>query len=407
LTDYETRLQAIKRYLAGEKPVDICYGLNRSKAWFFKWLKRYHENGEAGLKDESRRPLNCPNKTKPDTEKLIINTRKRLAAHATKETFYAPIGADSISWELEKLGIDKAPSIRTIDRILKRNGLVDNGLKPKTKYKIPYPAPDTNAPNDVHQLDPVGPRYIKGTNGVEKLFSINLVDSFSRMAVARQYEDTRNLTIAEFLIKDVWPKLGLSKILQVDNMLSIKGSNMYPRSPGMVIRLCLLLGIEVVFIPIREPQRNGAIESFNNTFDKMFFQRHDFLNFEHLKQEYLVFEDYYCNNRPHSKLTVSKQGARVPALVHMNHELKMLSSNFSLNDFKTKNQIKIPLAEGRISFIRFIGKNCKLDIFSEKLIVPESLKYCYVKATILTRENILQICHENVVVQESPYKLMD
>lgn len=409
VSEYQLRLQAIRRYLANERPVDIYTSLNRSRKWFYKWLNRYLEFGEDGLKDQSRRPKNSPNKTNPGIEQLIINIRKKLVARDTKDTFYSPIGADSILWELHKLGIDedKIPSIPTINRIIKRNGLINTSPKPSYKHTIPYPAPLVEQPNDLHQFDPIGPRFINGTNGVERFFSLNLIDCFSKMIATRQYENARNLTIVDFLTKAVWNRLGIPRIFQVDNMLSIKGSNMHPRSPGIVIRLCLLLGIEVQFIPIREPQRNGTIESFNNLFDKSFFRIQDFKNLDHLKQEALFFEEFYCHNRPHSSLKINIHGSKIPYEVHMKHKPRLLSSNFSLDDFKVKGKIRIPLTVGKISFIRWVNKDCYIDIFSERFYVPKNLKYSYVKATILTKENVLQIIHDNRVVQEIPYYLIE
>ncbi len=39
--EQEIRKTALKRYIQGEKPKQIYESLNRSKPWFFKWLKRY------------------------------------------------------------------------------------------------------------------------------------------------------------------------------------------------------------------------------------------------------------------------------------------------------------------------------------------------------------------------------
>jgi len=39
--EQELRKQAIQRYRNNEKPKSIYTDLNRSKFWFFKWLKRY------------------------------------------------------------------------------------------------------------------------------------------------------------------------------------------------------------------------------------------------------------------------------------------------------------------------------------------------------------------------------
>ncbi|MFZ7103788.1 MAG: integrase core domain-containing protein [Peptococcaceae bacterium] len=409
MTEYELRKLAIKRYLAGEKPTDIYKTLSRSRNWFYKWLNRYSEHGFVGLKDQSRQPKNCPNKTNQEIEKTIINIRKSLMANDTKTNFYAPIGAESILWELHKLGIPEKeiPSIATINRIINRNNLV-NSTKPNTsRHNIPYPAPEAKGPNDVHQLDPVGPRFLKGVNGVEKFFSLHLVDYYSKMVAMRQYGDTRNLSIIDFLTKAVWTRLGVPKILQVDNMLSIKGSNKFPRSPGLVIRLCLLFGIEVLFIPIKEPQRNGVVESFNNTFNKKFFRSQNFDHLDHLKQESLFFEDFYCTKRPHSKLRINTHGSKIPYEVHMKSNPNLLSNTFDLEVFRVKSKYQIPLHEGKISFIRWIDKSCAIEIFSEKFQVSTKLKYQYVKATIHTKENVLQVTHENEVVQEIPYYLMD
>jgi hypothetical protein len=47
------RRMAIRRYVLGnETPKQIYGGLNRSKKWFFKWLKRYHTAGMDWYKDK-------------------------------------------------------------------------------------------------------------------------------------------------------------------------------------------------------------------------------------------------------------------------------------------------------------------------------------------------------------------
>lgn len=409
MSELDLRKLAIQYYLSGEKPTNICKTLSRSRYWFYKWLNRYIEYGFEGLKDLPKVPNNSPNKTEKEIEQMVVNIRNRLTDNGTKDAFYAPIGAESILWELHKLGVpeDKTPSAATINRILKRNNLINKSKSKTLRHTIHYPAPEATMPNDVHQLDPVGPRYIKGVNGVEKFYSLHLVDYYSKMIVVRQYDNTRNLSIIDFLTKSVWTKIGIPKLLQVDNMLSIKGSNKHPRSPGLVIRLCLLFGVEILFIPINEPQRNGVVESFNNTFDKKFFRSQDFKSLEHLMEESLFFEEFYCTRRPHSRLSISTHGSKIPKQVHMKNNINLLSRNFDLEVFRVKGKLKIPLNEGKISFIRWIDKNCSIDIFAEKFKVIDKLKYQYVKATILTKEKMLQITHEDKVIQQLPYMLIE
>ena len=114
----EIRKNAIKRYLDGEKPKSIYSDLNRSKKWFFKWLKRYQGGDKDWHKDQSKAPKKSPKRISGTDTQRIIETRKRLETER-----FAQTGASAIKWELSKSGFD-FPSDRTINRVLKREGLV-------------------------------------------------------------------------------------------------------------------------------------------------------------------------------------------------------------------------------------------------------------------------------------------
>jgi putative transposase len=62
------RRTAMRRYiLGGESPKTIYSSLNRSKKWFFKWLKRYQTGGMDWYKDKKysrvylKKPQVCDN----------------------------------------------------------------------------------------------------------------------------------------------------------------------------------------------------------------------------------------------------------------------------------------------------------------------------------------------------------
>ena len=118
----ETRKRAILRYLDGESPKSICTDLRRSKYWFFKWLGRFRTGDLEWYKESSRAPLRRPSQISEERRALIVSTRKRLEAEP-----FAQTGVSAIKWELSKLGGD-FPSDRTINRILKREGLVKKNL---------------------------------------------------------------------------------------------------------------------------------------------------------------------------------------------------------------------------------------------------------------------------------------
>lgn len=115
----ELRKQAILRHvIGGEKPKVIYTEINRSKQWFFKWLKRYQTGKKDWYKDRSRAPLTKPNETCKEEKKLIVSVRRQL-----ESARYAQVGVSAIKWELTKLGVN-FPSDRTITRIIKQEGLV-------------------------------------------------------------------------------------------------------------------------------------------------------------------------------------------------------------------------------------------------------------------------------------------
>jgi transposase-like protein len=114
----EIRQNAVQRYLKGEKPKTIYTDYNRSKKWFFKWLKRYRTGQKDWYKDQSRTPLSNPGRISEIEKQRIIEVRKQLESEPFNQT-----GASAIKWELTKSGFD-FPSDRTINRVLKREGLV-------------------------------------------------------------------------------------------------------------------------------------------------------------------------------------------------------------------------------------------------------------------------------------------
>ncbi len=65
--------------------------------------------------------------------------------------------------------------------------------------------------------------------------------------------------------KALFPKnFQLPDFLQMDNELSFRGSNKYPGSLGLLLKVALSCGVTPVFIPAAEPWRNGVIEKFNH-----------------------------------------------------------------------------------------------------------------------------------------------
>jgi len=114
----EIRKQAIQRYVKGETPKSIYTSLGHSKYWFFKWLKRYQSGISEWYREHSRSPRTRWCQISEQEKQAIIATRNRL-----EDQKFAQIGVSAIKWELNKQGLT-FPSDSTINRVLKREGLV-------------------------------------------------------------------------------------------------------------------------------------------------------------------------------------------------------------------------------------------------------------------------------------------
>jgi putative transposase len=199
--------------------------------------------------------------------------------------------------------------------------------------------------------------------------------------------------IASSLLR-CWKAIGLPDFLQLDNQLSFRGSNRYPRSPGLVIRLCLHFGVTPVFIPIGEPWRNGAVEKFNDTYNKKFFRRQWFPSYSTLKRQSKHLQRFHNKHHRYSCL----QGKTPLEVI----------GNSDYNPIKPGANTKLPqldeLPDGDIVLIRFIRSDRQLDVFGEKFTVSKDLVYSYVKAVLVTEIRSLQIYLGDELVQQFEYQ---
>ena len=114
--EQKQRILAAERYKNGEKQESICASLGRSRARLYKWVKREAECGTSWSEDLSRRPREIK-RTPEGIEELVKYIRLKLY---NRELF---CGSQAILWELEDLNVSPLHLLRTINRILKRDGI--------------------------------------------------------------------------------------------------------------------------------------------------------------------------------------------------------------------------------------------------------------------------------------------
>ena len=220
------------------------------------------------------------------------------------------------------------------------------------------------------------------------------MDVFSHQVYIESQRSKQDRQVASSLLR-CWKTVGLPDFIQFDNELSFRGSNRYPRSPGLVIRLCLHFGVQPVFIPLGEPWRNGAIEKFNDTYNKKFFRRQWFPSYAALKRQSKNFQRFH---NKHHRYSCLKGKTPLEVIQNDNFEPMTLGANTKLPELDD-------VPEGNIILIRFVRSNQILDIFGEKFKVSKDLVYSYVKAVIVTKIGTLQIYVGDEFIESLDYRL--
>ena len=376
--EFILRKQAVELYLNGDSISDIVQKLGRSRQWVHKWLNRYRtKGGNDWFQSELTSPKQVHNRTPQNEEALVINVRKALEGRT-----YSQTGALSIMYEIERMGL-KSPSIPTINRILKRNNLI-NCSSVKQRKGIEYP----NYFTLVQQMDLVGPRYLTG--GARFYFQ-NFIDTENHHAGVYPIRDKRSVSIARSMVH-FWTIYGIPDYLQMDNELAYRGSNRYPRSLGIVLRLALSQGVTPIFIPPAEPWRNGIIEKFNSNLHKYFFSSQRFTSFENVEEKAPEFSDFHNQNHRYST-----QGGKCPC------QIKSISQEHKLGPINLEDPI--PLVDGSVIFIRFIRSDRKLTILGSNFTVKQKLVYTYVIAEIVIDQHALLIKQDGIIHHVFPFTM--
>lgn len=385
------RQTAIRLRLAGESVESICRTLKRSRAWWHKWWQRYLESGPAGLYDLTRGNRQVVNRTPPHIERAVISIRRRLAARATPQTRYSQIGAAQIRAELETLGYSPLPCLRTIHRIINRAGLSCPPLRLAPRLaRNEYPGPQARDSNQLHQVDIVGPRYLKGRS--TRYYFLVCKDVFDQ-SIYLEFVASRSMEgVIDFLVH-AWQQLGLPEKVQFDNGREFCGFGYTARFLSRVIRLCLRLGVEPVFIPKGKPQHNGSVENFNGWFQPLLLCR-PFRRPGDVRRE--LRRLMVSVNEQHVHATL---GGSTSTQYRRGKQLRKLPANFSIAEKK------LPIAAGKVTFIRLVSVHGTARILGQSFKVGKRLKFQYVKVTLYTKYQSLKVYHKGKLVKEFPYPL--
>src|SRR5512132_960130 len=391
--EFTARQRAITLRLSGRPIQYICQALGRSEFWFHKWWRRYLGAGAEGLYDLTHATHHVAQRIAPELERAILSIRRRLQAHASPATRYRLIGAPAILAELKALDIRPIPNPRTIERVLQRNGLTASRVRLAPLLpRQEYPGPQARASNELHEVDLVGPVYLQGCR--HRYYIWVGKDAFDG-AVCLRLATSRKMDEVLWFLGECWKDLGRPAQVQFDNARELAGWGPAARTLSRVIRLWLRFGVSPVFIPVGAPQFNGSVENFNGWFQEPLFQR-KFHRPGDLRRELALLQEAVNTQHVHPR-----RGGRTPTQHRRGLRLQKLPTSFVVPTGR------LPLAAGRVIFIRRVSVAGTVTVLSQSFRVGEKHRGLYLQLVVDTGRGRLTAYLNGRVLKRWPYALLN
>lgn len=267
-----------------------AHGVHRS--WIYKLLARYRAGGYGALERRSRAPRSCPHRTPEEVVRAIVALREQLSEEGHD------CGAATIAYHLA-WQIDHVPSVSTIWRILKREGLVDP--QPQKRPRSSLIRFCAELPNEMWQADVTHWR-LAGARHAEIL---NMLDDHSRLFLASKAYPTVKAADVVDVFGAAIALHGAPASLLCDNGAVFTAS---PRGGKVLLQSELeRLGIAAKNSRPYHPQTCGKVERLHQTLKRYLAQQPAPQTLAGLQGQLDAFAHYYNTTRPHRAL-----GGRTP-----------------------------------------------------------------------------------------------
>jgi transposase InsO family protein len=248
----EKRKQFLSEYESGEETMtDLCRAYGISRATGYEVLRRYRNQGEAGLEERSRAPGRHPNQTPAQIEERVLELRR---AHMRW-------GPRKLKVVLEREPGERSwPAASTIGSMLQREGLVV--ARPKRRKVAPYTQPFAAAsePNRVWCADFKG--WFRSGDGA-RIDPLTLSDACSRYLLRCQAVEKTDTRRVQAIFEAAFREYGMPGAIRSDN-----GAPFASRAIAGLSRLAvwwMKLGIVPERIAAGHPEQNGRHERMHRT----------------------------------------------------------------------------------------------------------------------------------------------
>ena len=262
-----------------------AHGVHRS--WIYKLLARYRAGGYEALEPRSKAPRRNPNRAPEEVVRAVVSLREQLLSQGHD------CGAQTIAYHLAQ-ELDSVPSISTIWRILRREGLV--APQPQKRPRSSLIRFEAELPNEMWQAD-ITHWSLAGGGHVEIL---NVIDDHSRLFLASVAHPTFKAADVADAFRSAVDLHGAPASLLCDNGAVFTAR---PRGGKVLLQVEMQrLGVLAKNSRPYHPQTCGKVERLHQTLKRYLDKQVPAKTLAELQSQLDAFVHYYNAIRPHRAL---------------------------------------------------------------------------------------------------------
>ncbi len=291
------RALLVQRIEQGLRVEDAAQAAGVSVRTAYKWLRRFREEGEAGLQDRSSRPRFCPHAT---SDALLDRLVEQRRARKTYRQIADDLGmaVSTVARRLRKLGLHRLAELEPAPPVLryeyaKPGDLLHLDIKKLGRFRQPG-----------HRV--TGNRQ-QNSDGAGWEFVHVAIDDASRIAFSSLHPDERGASACRALVQALryYRGLGIRVIrIMTDNGVCYRSKRFR--------RLVRRLGLRHLWTKPYTPRTNGKAERFIQTSLREWAYACSYDTSKQRAAHLLPWLHHYNWHRPHASLGYRPPISRAP-----------------------------------------------------------------------------------------------